>query len=142
MEKVFDIYIRATPEEVWEAVTTRQGDYSFPIPEEMQGEFAAGGRVEEDPPRRLVQTMKANWSKEVAQEPESTITTEIEPWNDGMTHVRVTHSGLREGGSAEIWGGWPMILSSLKSLLETGESLNLRIPDEVVERWRAEKATA
>jgi hypothetical protein len=47
-----------------------------------------------------------------------------------MCQLRVTHSGLTEEMSEEIWGGWPMILSSLKSLLETGESLNLQIEPE------------
>jgi hypothetical protein len=52
----------------------------------------------------------------------------------------VTHSGLTEDMSEEIWGGWPMILSSLKSLLETGESLHLEVPQEAVDQWRAMRA--
>jgi len=42
----------------------------------------------------------------------------------------------------EIYGGWPHILSSLKSLLETGEPLDLSVPPEAVEQWQAEKAAA
>jgi hypothetical protein len=44
--------------------------------------------------------------------------------------------------SAEIWGGWPQILSSLKSLLETGESLHLEIPQGAIEEWQAERGAA
>jgi hypothetical protein len=61
-----------------------------------------------------------------------------------MVRLTVTHDELQAGSGMDkgVRHGWPVVLSSLKSLLETGESLNLRIPDEVVERWRAEKATA
>jgi uncharacterized protein YndB with AHSA1/START domain len=145
MEKVFDIYIRTTPEQIWEAITDDeiQGSYSFTPPEDLAGdEFATGETVESDAPNRLVRTMKANWSPEVAREPESRIAFEIRDWRNGISHLRVTHSGLREGGSEEIWGGWPMILSSLKSLLETGEPLKLEIPAEAIEQWREAKAAA
>jgi DNA-binding transcriptional ArsR family regulator len=143
MEKVFEVWIRATPERIWEAISDNEirKQYSFNPPAGMdESEFAVGETVEEDPPRRLVQTMKALWSPEVAQYPATTITYEIAPRGD-MCQLRVIHSGLTEDMSAEIWGGWPMILSSLKSLLETGESLNLQIPPEAIEEWqRAKKA--
>ena len=141
MEKIFDIFIRATPEEVWEAVTERQGEFNFRVPEELQGGFASGATVEREAPRRLAQTMKATWSPEVEQEPESRITWEIAPWERDVTHLRITHGELREGANDQLYGGWPMILSSLKSLLETGESLNLEIPAEALERMRAGAAS-
>jgi uncharacterized protein YndB with AHSA1/START domain len=144
MEKVFEVWIRTTPERLWEAITDSEirKQYTFNPPPEMDPDsFATGETVEEDPPRRLVQTMKALWSPEVERYPATTITYEIEPRGE-MCQLRVTHSGLTEDMSDEIWGGWPMILSSLKSLLETGESLNLQIPPEAIEQWRAMRETA
>ena len=75
-----------------------------------------------DPPRRLVQTFTALWSEEVQAEGPSRITYEIEPVGDSC-RLTVTHDELREGAHGELYGGWPMILSGLKTLLETGELL-------------------
>jgi DNA-binding transcriptional ArsR family regulator len=141
MEKVFEVWIRSTPEKIWEAISddSIRQQYSFNPPPDMNpDDFATGETVEEEPPHRLVQTMKALWSPEVEKYPATTITYEINPRGD-MCQLRVTHSDLTEEMSDEIWGGWPMILSSLKSLLETGESLNLQIPPEAIEQWRAQK---
>ncbi|MDP8910993.1 MAG: SRPBCC domain-containing protein [Actinomycetota bacterium] len=144
MEKVFDIYIRTTPDDVWEAISDGEirRKYTFQPPPDLEGNFATGETVEADPPHRLVETMKAEWSPDVARHPATTITWEVTPWREGICHVRVTHGGLREDASGELYGGWPHILSSLKSLLETGEALDLRIPAEAVERWRSAKAGA
>jgi len=121
MEKVFEVYIRTTPERLWEAIT--DGDirrqYSFSAE-------ASGETVEADPPRRLVQTMVAEWSEEVRREGPSRITWEIEPRGE-MCRLTVTHDQLREGANDQLYGGWPMILSSLKSLLETGEALDMKV---------------
>ncbi|MDQ2980715.1 MAG: SRPBCC domain-containing protein [Actinomycetota bacterium] len=142
MEKVFDIYIRTTPERLWEAITDKETRkrYTFQPPPGMEpGGFAEGGTVESDPPHRLVETMEAHWSPEVESHPETRITYEILPWGDEITGLRVTHGELEDDASEELYGGWPHILSSLKSLLETGEPLNLQVPPEAVERWRAER---
>ena len=142
MEKVFEVWIRTTPERLWEAISDDEirSRYSFNPPADMSPEeFATGSTVESDPPRRLVQTMKAHWSPEVEAYPETTITYEIEERGD-MCQLRVIHSGLTEEMSDEIWGGWPMILSSLKSLLETGKPLTLEIPQEAIDQWRAARA--
>jgi DNA-binding transcriptional ArsR family regulator len=144
MEKVFEVWIRTTPERLWEAITDDdiRKQYSFNPPAGMDPEsFATGETVEEEPPHRLVQSMKALWRPEVASYPATTITWEIQPRGD-ICQLRVTHSGLSEDMSDEIWGGWPQILSSLKSFLETGRSLELRIPDEAVAQWRAEREEA
>jgi hypothetical protein len=61
---------------------------------------------------------------------------------DAEPMAGASHSGLTEEMSDEMWGGWPQILSSLKSLLETGESLNLEIPQETIEQWQAAKRGA
>jgi uncharacterized protein YndB with AHSA1/START domain/DNA-binding transcriptional ArsR family regulator len=139
MEKVFEIYIRTTPERLWEAITDPdiRSKYNFgarvtsdwtPGSHFEMGAPGANGllgegvNVEVDPPRRLVQSMVALWSDDVKDEGTSRITWEIEPIGDSCRLI-VTHDELREGANDELYGGWPMILSGLKTWLETGELL-------------------
>ena len=75
-----------------------------------------------DPPRRLVQTMRALWGEDVKAEGTSRVTWEIEQVEDSC-RLTVTHDQLREGANEQLYGGWPMILSGLKTWLETGETL-------------------
>ncbi len=82
----------------------------------------SGENLEVDPPRRLVQSFDALWSDDVKAEGTSRVTWEIEPVADSCKLI-VTHDQLREGANGEVYGGWPQILSGLKTLLETGESL-------------------
>jgi hypothetical protein len=84
--------------------------------------WVEGENLEVDPPRRLVQTMTALWSDDVKNEGTSRVTWEIEPVGDSC-RLTVIHDQLREGANDELYGGWPMILSGLKTLLETGELL-------------------
>ncbi|MGI8888138.1 MAG: SRPBCC domain-containing protein, partial [Nocardioidaceae bacterium] len=86
------------------------------------GLLGEGENLEVDPPRRLVQSMVALWSDEVKSEGTSRVTWEIEQVNDSC-RLTVTHDQLREGANNELYGGWPMILSGLKTWLETGELL-------------------
>jgi len=137
MEKVFEIYIRTTPERLWEAITDPEIRSKYTFGARITSDWKPGSRVEMhhpggllgegdvlevDPPHRLVQTMVALWSDEVKAEGTSRVTWEIEPVADSC-RLTVTHDQLREGGSNEIYGGWPMILSGLKTWLETGELL-------------------
>jgi DNA-binding transcriptional ArsR family regulator len=139
MEKIFEIYIRTTPDRLWEAITDSEirSKYNFGsrvISDWTPGshfEFASpsapmllgeGDNVEVDPPRRLVQTMVALWSEDVKREGTTRVTWEIEPVGDSC-HLVVTHDQLRDGANAQLYGGWPMILSGLKTWLETGELL-------------------
>ena len=69
-----------------------------------------------------MQSFTAVWSEEVRAEGTSRVTWEIEQVGDSC-RLTVTHDQLREGANGEIYGGWPMILSGLKTLLETGETL-------------------
>ena len=92
-----------------------------------------GEVVEADPPRRLVQTWHPLWDEEIAAESPTRVTWDIEEDDGGVTRLTVTHelsgmpslyamtSGNNEFG-AMGGGGWPWILSDLKSLLETGEA--------------------
>ena len=86
-------------------------------------DIASGENLEVDPPRRLVQSFTALWSEDVQREGISRVTWEIEPVGDSC-RLAVTHDQLNEGANSELWGGWPMILSGLKTLLETGELLD------------------
>jgi len=139
MEKVFEIYIRTTPERLWEAITDPElrSKYSFGM--RVSSDWTSGSRyemsspnasaplgegenLEVDPPRRLVQSMIALWGDDVKAEGTSRVTWEIEPVGDSC-RLLVTHDQLREGANEQLYGGWPMILSGLKTLLETGELL-------------------
>ena len=139
MEKVFEIYIKTTPERLWEAITDTESRqrYSFGVgvtsdwtPGSTYEGFHPGAGIainggenlEVEPPRRLVQSFNALWSDDVKSEDASRVTWEIEPVGDSC-RLTVTHDQLREGVSAELYGGWPMVLSGLKTLLETGELL-------------------
>jgi len=139
MEKVFEIYIKTTPERLWEAITDSalRAKYTFGVGissdwtagssyeathAASQTPISAGENLEVDPPRRLVQSFNALWGEDVESEGTSTVTWEIEPVGDSCRLV-VTHSDLREGANDQLYGGWPMILSGLKTLLETGEKL-------------------
>jgi uncharacterized protein YndB with AHSA1/START domain len=139
MEKVFEIYIKTTPERLWEAITDPEmrAKYSFGVGvtsdwtrgsryESTNAQagvpIAEGENLEVDPPRRLVQSFNALWSDDVKAEGTSRVTWEIEPVGDSCRLI-VIHDELREGANDELYGGWPMILSGLKTLLETGELL-------------------
>ena len=86
-------------------------------------EIAAGSNLEVDPPRLLVQSFTALWSDDVRAIGETRVTWEIEPVGSSC-RLTVVHDRLPEAVNAEIYGGWPMILSGLKTLLETGELLD------------------
>ena len=139
MERVFEIYIKTTPERLWEAITNPElrRKYNFGVGVESDWTpgssyesvhpgagiaIAEGKNLEVDPPRRLVQSFTALWADYVKDEGESRVTWEIEQVEDSC-RLTVTHDQLREGANDELYGGWPMILSGLKTLLETGEEL-------------------
>ncbi len=139
MERVFEIYIKTTPERLWEAITDSEmrRKYNFGVEAisdwtpgsryqgvhpQVPGVMLEGENLEVDPPNRLVQSFLAQWSEDVKSEGTSRVTWEIEPVGDSCRLI-VTHDDLREGANEELYGGWPMILSGLKTLLETGELL-------------------
>ena len=75
-----------------------------------------------EPPHLLVQSFTALWSDEVEAQGSTRVTWEIEPVGDSC-RLTVVHDQLPDSANAELYGGWPMILSGLKTLLETGERL-------------------
>ena len=136
---VFEIYIKATPERIWEAITDLRlrAKYSFGVETHSDWtpgsaykgavpgviDIAEGENLEVDPPHRLVQTFTALWSDDVKSYGASRVTWEIEPVGRSC-RLRVTHDQLPEHANPELFGGWMMILSGLKTLLETGEQLD------------------
>jgi uncharacterized protein YndB with AHSA1/START domain len=153
--QIYRVYIRATPEAIWEAITNPEwtqrygyrgmaeydlrpgGKYRALASEELKAgglpDVVVDGEVlEVDPPRKLVHTWRFLWDEEVASEGPTRVTFEIEEDDIGVTRLTVTHeienapkhleqltsaARILEGG-----GGWNLILSDLKTLLETGES--------------------
>ena len=137
MEKVFEIYIKTTPERLWQAITDTEIRRKYTFGASVTSSWKKGARyeavgqgtpifegenLEVDPPRRLVQTFRALWGEDVKSEGTSRVTYEIVPVGDSC-RLTVTHDQLREGANGQLYGGWPMILSGLKTLLETGEML-------------------
>jgi uncharacterized protein YndB with AHSA1/START domain/DNA-binding transcriptional ArsR family regulator len=137
MEKVFEIYIKTTAERLWQAITDPEMRRKYNFGAVVTSDWKPGSRyqgvgggmpifegenLEVDPPRRLVQSFRALWGEEVKAEGTSRVTWEIEPVGDSC-RLTVIHSELREDANAELYGGWPMILSGIKTLLETGEIL-------------------
>ena len=86
------------------------------------GPLAEGENLIVEPPRKLVQTMHMKWSDVAEREGTSRVTWEIEPVGDSC-RLTVIHDQLSEDAPSELYGGWPMILSGLKTWLETGETL-------------------
>jgi uncharacterized protein YndB with AHSA1/START domain/DNA-binding transcriptional ArsR family regulator len=137
MEKIFEIYIRTTPELLWQAITDPQIRSKYQFGAGVTSAWTPGSRfelghsgqllgegvnLEVDPPRRLVQSMVALWGDNVKSAGPTRVTWEIEPVGDSCRLV-VTHDQLPEDASSELYGGWPMILSGLKTWLETGQLL-------------------
>jgi uncharacterized protein YndB with AHSA1/START domain len=142
---VYTIYIAATSERVWRALTTAElsrqyffgnaveidlkvgGTFTVRAPD---GSLHIGGEVFEcDPPRRLTVTFNVDWPALVEKLGPTLVTYEIEPAGNAVrltmteSHDRPIDDDILSGGRQ----GWPAILSSLKSLLETGEPLTVKM---------------
>jgi uncharacterized protein YndB with AHSA1/START domain len=137
MEKMFEIYIKTTPERLWQAITDPEMRRKYTFGAVVTSNWKKGSRyegvgqgtpifegenLEVDPPRKLVQSFRALWDEDVKREGASRVTWEIAPVGDSC-RLTVTHDQLRDGANGQLYGGWPMILSGLKTLLETGELL-------------------
>lgn len=155
--QVYRVYIKATPEAIWDAITNPDwterfgyggrseydlrpgGAYRGYASEGMRQagapELAVDGEViEATPPHKLVQTWRMLMDERMAAEGFTRLTYEIEPRKEGVTRLTVIHElegapglqllmsgGMEDGGAG---GGWSWVLSSLKTLLETGRSLD------------------
>ena len=137
--QVYHLFIKAPPERIWEAITspdfTERYFYGARI-ETKDGRRVAHGPngelwgdepvLESDPPRRLVHEWRSRYDPELAAEEPSRVTWEIEPQEGGLSLLTVVHDQL-EGAPKTAAGvagpGWMMVLSGLKTLLETGKPL-------------------
>ena len=144
-DTVYTIYIAATPDKVWQALTSAEfsRQYFFGFATEMEprigGAFKVlapdgslhidGEVIEHDPPRRLTVTWNVNWPGLVDSLGQTLVTYAIEQAGDSVrvtmteSHNRVLDDDILSGGRQ----GWPAILSSLKSLLETGKPLTVKM---------------
>jgi uncharacterized protein YndB with AHSA1/START domain len=147
---VYVSYIASTPEKIFSALTDREATAKFwfgnaatsdwkvgsPIEFHREGKLILEGRIlENDPPRRLSYSFHAMHDPQMAEERPSRVVFEIEPQKD-QVKLTVTHDDFPENTKvfAGISNGWPLVLSSLKSYLETNRVL--RAP------WYEQKETA
>lgn len=141
--QVYQVFIKAPPDRVWEAITNPEmvGQYFFGARME-KATFEVGSSIrswspdhttlwtnntvlECNPPRKLVHTWRSLYDQELAAEEESRVTWEIEPQEAGYSKLTVIHDRL-EGApktAKNVSGGWMLIISGLKTLIETGEPL-------------------
>jgi uncharacterized protein YndB with AHSA1/START domain len=135
--QVYQVFILATPEQIWDAITkpefTERYFHGVHIEVRDGRRFSEVGDtaweeevLESDPPRRLVHQWISGYDPELAAEEPSRLTWDIEPQEDGTTLLTVVHDQL-EGAPKTAEGvsgtGWMFVLSSLKTLLETGKPL-------------------
>jgi len=136
---VYVTYIRTTPEKLWSALTDAEFHKQYWFGCHCESRWTAGspwqllypdGRiadageiVEAEPPRRLVIRWRNEWKPELKAEGWSLCTMELET-GAGAVKLSITHSVEREPSSfiAAVSGGWPKVISNLKSLLETGSA--------------------
>src|SRR6201995_6172899 len=141
----YTIYIASTPEKVWEALTSAAFSRQYFFGNSVEIEQRVGGAyivrppdgalhitgevVECDPPRRLSFTFNANWPALIEKLGPTLVTYEIEQAGDAVrvtmmeAHDRPLSDDILSGGRQ----GWPAILSSLKSVLETGKPLVVKM---------------
>ena len=130
-------YIRTTPQKLWSALTDARFMKQYWFGMHCESDWTAGSRwklvsddgevwdsgeiVEADPPRRLVIRWRHQKRPELAAEGDSLCTMELEPIENAVK-LTITHSVERDASKliAAVSGGWPKVLSNLKSLLETG----------------------
>jgi uncharacterized protein YndB with AHSA1/START domain len=137
--QVYQVFIKATPEQIWEAITkpefTEKYFYASRVEfsDGRRRAFGPNGEVwgdeavlESDPPRKLVHGWRGLYDPELAEEETSRVSWEIESQDGGVTKLTVVHDQL-EGApktAESVAGGWSYVLSGLKTLLETGKPLN------------------
>ena len=142
-ELVYVTYIRTTPEKLWAAITNPEFTRQYWAGVENVSDWKEGSKwehlgrdkdkqrevwitgevVECLPPKRLVLT----WADPDDLVDESRVTFEIEP-KEEMVCLKVTHDHFKDGSpmSGKVSKGWPRVLSSMKSFLETGQGLDIR----------------
>lgn len=139
--QVYEMYINAPQQQVWEAITTPEIVAIYFRGAQVDGSYQPGTKVrmtspdgsqewgnntvlESDPPRKLVHTWRSLYDPVMAAEPESRVTWEIEALPGGYSKLTLIHDKLDASPkTAASITGWTYYLSSLKSVLETGTPL-------------------
>lgn len=135
-EFVYTTYIRTTPEKVWQAITTpeftrqywsnenisdwKQGSEWKHVDATTKQARVIGKVLESNPPKRLV----TSWASPSDLSDESQVAYDISVVGD-LVRLDVVHTKLSEGMGKAVSGGWPLVLSSLKSFLETGKAIDI-----------------
>ena len=130
-EFVYVIYIASTPEKVFQALTDEKmseqywfgNGAPFALKLKREEKDVTGEVLEFDPPRRLAYSFRAAHAGMEA-EPPSRVTFELEQQRD-QVKLTIVHDKFEPGSKAleSVSRGWPLVLSSLKSYLETGKVL-------------------
>jgi uncharacterized protein YndB with AHSA1/START domain/DNA-binding transcriptional ArsR family regulator len=133
---VYQIYIRATPEQIWQALTDPGMTQQYYFGSRIESDFESGSPyvyrggdganlldgtiLESDPPRRLVMTFRPGWTGPDNAPPVSQVTWEIAPAED-QCKLTLIHEGLDFDGEfgGNVRDGWTRIISGMKTLLET-----------------------
>jgi uncharacterized protein YndB with AHSA1/START domain len=137
--QVYQLFIKASPEQIWDALVdpelTSKYFYGSRITITPDGRVSTSPDgsenwgdsevLEWDPPRKLVHGWRSLYDPELAAEGTSRVTWEIEPGDGGVTKLTLVHDQLEDAPKTaeSVSGGWMLVLSGLKTLLETGESL-------------------
>jgi uncharacterized protein YndB with AHSA1/START domain len=143
--QIYQVFIRATPQLIWDAITkpefTAKYFYGARVSTTAEAgtpikHFAPDGTtlwgdnevLEADPPTRLVHSWRSLYNPELAAEPASRVTWQIEELPGGVVKLTVVHDALESSPrtAASVAGGWMFIISGLKTLVETGEPLAAR----------------
>jgi len=141
--QVYSVFIRATPEEVWDAITRPEFTTKYFFGSSVESTWEAGaplegwtadhsmqlvdGKIlEVERPRLLRHSWRALYDPETAAEQHSRVTWEIDEQEGGITKLTVVHDELEAAPKTaeSVAGGWMYVLSGLKTLLETGEPLS------------------
>ncbi len=139
--QVYQLYIKATQDDVWSAITNPETVAKFFHGAQVESTYEVGSVIrslspdrsqtwgentvlEFDPPRRLAHTWRSLYDPEMAAEPESRVTWEIEEQPGGFSKLTLVHDRLDASPrTASSVKGWSYILSNLKTVVETGEAL-------------------
>ena len=137
--QVYQVFIKATPERIWEAITTPEftqhyfyGSRVTVTPDAYTGkdrngdDLVTGAVSEFDPPRRLVHEWRSLYDPDMALEQASRVTWEIEAQESGYSLLTVVHDQLESSPKTaeNVSGvGWMLVLSGLKTFMETGKPL-------------------